>query len=501
MGALLKTLQTEPRARFEVGRLLAEGGDGRIAIDPATGLNRYGCAPFPAEGPAAFGSSTASVISASAYAAVQGLAERLQAHPAPARAYAAETGRVRERLARLCGLPAEAARGVILAPSGTDVHLLAADLVRGSSLAPLTAVTPDPSETGRGVPSALCSLAFDDCTPLGGACVAGRPLDGAVEGRTIGVALRDADGTPRPIGEVDADVEAACSRAARTGGKVLLVLVDVSKTGLIAPSPALAATLKTRFGEGLEVLVDACQFRLTGESLQAYLAAGFLVAVTGSKFLGGPAFSGALLCPEALAERLRGQPLIHALGAYSARHDWPCGWAAGDGLPDVPNFGLLFRWEAALHELSRLRALDPAEAASFLARFGAAVGGLLKLHDAFAPVPGRPLERPGPGGWDSTQTVFPFLLRPGGVTLTAEATAAVFNALRRPDAGAAAVSLGQPVNVGARDGRTLAALRLSASAPLIVEALTTPDGAAQVIQRALDALALTAACAGAVARN
>ena len=57
--------------------LLGSGGDGRIAVDAGTGLNRYGCGPQPDPAIAAFGSSTASTISTAAFAAVERLAARL----------------------------------------------------------------------------------------------------------------------------------------------------------------------------------------------------------------------------------------------------------------------------------------------------------------------------------------------------------------------------------------------------------------------------------------
>jgi hypothetical protein len=46
--------------------------------------------------------------------------------------------------------------------------------------------------------------------------------------------------------------------------------------------------MKTRFGDPPDVLVDACQFRISPQTLAEYLACGLLVAVTGSKFVGGP---------------------------------------------------------------------------------------------------------------------------------------------------------------------------------------------------------------------
>ena len=110
-----------------IRHLLVQGGDERITLDPATGRNRYGCGPAPDDA-LAFGSSTASTISASAFASLAPCAERLLDYPSPSRAYAVEAEMVRRRLARLCGLPVQTAANIVLAPSGTDLHLIVADL-------------------------------------------------------------------------------------------------------------------------------------------------------------------------------------------------------------------------------------------------------------------------------------------------------------------------------------------------------------------------------------
>ena len=74
-----------------------------------------------------------------------------------------------------------------------------------------------------------------------------------------------------------------------------------SKTGLLAPSLEAAAELRQRHRGRLDVLVDACQMRLSPERIRACLAAGWMVLVTGSKFFGGPPFAGALLVPADVA--------------------------------------------------------------------------------------------------------------------------------------------------------------------------------------------------------
>src|SRR6201996_5879328 len=151
--------------RGAMARLLTAGGDERIVLDPETGLNRYGCAASPRDDIAAFGSSTASVISQPATAAVARSMARLAEGP-PQAAYGQEIEGLRRTLAGLCGLPASEAKNLILAASGTDLHLIAAVLASDGRSA-LTCVLADPAETGRGVPDAVRARRFAVLTPHG----------------------------------------------------------------------------------------------------------------------------------------------------------------------------------------------------------------------------------------------------------------------------------------------------------------------------------------------
>ena len=480
---------TEADGREErIAALLASCGDERIGLDPATGRNRYGCSLRPAPGECAFSSSTASTISAGGMAAAARLDRRLGAGAAPA----AEMDRVRRTLTALCGLPPAQAQDLILASSGTDLHLIVADLARGGSRRPLTTVTADPAESGRGVPLALCGRRFGVGLPHGGGAAAGEPLPDTPPGTVMAISVRGEDGAARPAEAVDAEVEAACARAIGGGGPVLLAVLEVSKTGLSVPSAACAARLKAAHGEALTVLVDACQFRMSGERLAERLDQGLLVAVTGSKFYGGPAFCGALFVPASCAERLRAQPLSAALADYSARTDWPTAYAARRLLSDAPNLGLLLRWEAALDEMSRFTALPAAEVTAFVAQFGAAMAAELAGGPQFEAI-AAPAHSPAVEAWDSVPTIFPFLVRgPGGV-LGSAAVQMLHEQLRSREIEP--VRLGQPVAVGRRAGRPVSALRLSLGARDVVEALSRPGGREAVLARARRALSLTAEAA------
>ena len=489
-----------PPLEASTAELLCLGGDARLHLDAPGRANRYGCAPRSDDALIGFGSSTASTISTGAYAAADLLRGRLldglfagaSAHDL----YDREVRRIRSELLFLYGL--EGAAEVILAPSGTDLHLFAGQLIAVGAVNPPLAIIPQEAETGSGVPAAL----------------AGRSL-APVEVRTV--AARDPDGRPRDAAVADAEVESLAEAAIAENRRVLLVLIDVSKTGLISPSPACALGLAARHPGHVMVLVDACQLRLSAASLAAYLDHGALVAVTGSKFLTGPAFSAALLVPPAAAAKLAHRRLPSGLEAVSARADWPEGWAAREAMSPVANFGLLLRWRAALTELARFAAISPAQVAAVAAGLETAVDAALAGHAELEPLTVRPLER-GLGaaqGWDGRKTIFPFLLRsgPSGPWLTSEQTARVWR-LMREDLGAEAIGanlqvhaaarlrieLGQPVAAGVRDGETVWALRLCLSSRLVADAAGgEPRTAARLLSDARLALAKAAWLARSVA--
>src|SRR5882757_8317715 len=112
------------RALFE--SILTGGGDERIAIDPATGRNRYGAPPGTACDEVWFASSTASAISPRGYEAaleaVRGLASAHKEWPV-----SGWFDRIRDRLGALFGIPQTE---IILASSGTELELIALVLSR-----------------------------------------------------------------------------------------------------------------------------------------------------------------------------------------------------------------------------------------------------------------------------------------------------------------------------------------------------------------------------------
>src|SRR5262249_49057432 len=110
-------------------QLLASGGDSRI--DLAQGQNKYGCPPFPEPDVLAYGSSTASTITSGSFAAAENLRLRLLRTTRTntvAATYTRELARIREELLNLCELSDLPGVDVVFAASGTDTHLIAAQL-------------------------------------------------------------------------------------------------------------------------------------------------------------------------------------------------------------------------------------------------------------------------------------------------------------------------------------------------------------------------------------
>ncbi len=446
---------------------LTSGGDARIALDSATGKNKYGCTPQPNKNITTFGSATASTISESAFLAADQLRNRLLhllTLDSDEAIYADEMHRVRKELIEVCELSDLHELDIIFAASGTDCHLIAAQLATASQANAMRILMVDEAETGSGVPNAL-------------------------SGERVVIPLRMADGTPRAIADIDADFEQQVVATVAAGQRVLLTMVDVSKTGIIAPSVACVVALSQRFSDALEVLVDACQFRIAPATLRAYLAHGFMVGMTGSKFMGGPSFSGALFVPALRAKKYRVGVLLQKNLPVSNQAEWPVNWREAKQLNDAANFGLLLRWQAALKEMREFHSVSNTVARHFLLAFAEAVTQRLATDPHFELLAAPPLQREpfvDELSWDNVQTIFPFVLRHADKTfINREETLQVYRALQNEG-----VQLAQPVDCGERDGVAVSALRLCVSSRLVVEAMQGNGKNEQaVIQRALAALA------------
>lgn len=467
---------------------LMQGGDARLLIDTATGLNRYGCSPAPREDAFTFASSTATSISTPAYQAADHYRQQLLHDCASANSLAPLAEYCRELEQRLAGTLklAELAPDVHLSPSGTDSQLHTAAAVTAATPGRWISIVCGADETGSGTPYSVTGRHFDATTCLGHAVTKGDPLEG-MQGITFsGVPFREADGRLRTPAEMDAAATAEVECAVAQGYRVMLHAMDQSKFGCWAPTPAALGRLRAAHGDRLQVVIDACQLRIDAPDLRAHLNSGDILLLTGSKFFTGPPFSGAAVFPQALTQRLlaSGNHLPAGLGQYLPAADLGR-WAPL--LPQAPQpltVGTYLRWHAALSEMHRYYAVPKGTRLAELDRFGHEVMAMVEAHPHVEALftPESPWwARTGMHGDElsSRRSIFPFLIRdPEGNLLAQPQVKALYEQLNRDQSDAPGLTaeertlaaqcchIGQPVKI---DGKRTSALRISMGARIIAD--------------------------------
>lgn len=460
---------------------LVSGGDGRLTLS-ADSENAYGCTPFPAIGLIDFASSTASAISQEAYTRARIARETLltqSLHYGPDAACEAAAADARSRLLdQLQVTDAE----VVFSASGTDAQVQTLYLVRLLNPGSLATVIVGADQTGSGTAHTAHGRHFSQTTSTGAAVEKGQVISGLAGVAGIEVAFRKEDGEFRSAAEMDAAVLTAVERALVTHDHVLLQAMEASKFGWKAPSDTLLDDIAARFPGRVQIVSDACQLRISRTRLNALLSKGMIVLVTGSKFFTGPAFSGALLVPRALADRLADvqAPAGHLAG-YATRFDWPGAWPLRNRFSHRFNFGQWLRWEAALEEMQLYYGV-PRDFRDHVAQiFCEEMQGLVgaSRHLAFLD-----------GGEDFVPrqpTIFPVRLIKDGEALPASACAEIYRAMRRDRSAHAASArdadvlrmacqIGQPVALASSISGGRAALRFSLSARIVRECWS-PDPA------------------------
>jgi hypothetical protein len=465
---LAEQLRREPRARTTAAALLlTAGGDERIRIDPATGRNRYATTATPRPDEIFLSSSTASTIGPRAYRAVESTWAGLSTDSP--NGHSRIDGLFEDIRGRLLALFGVAGGNVVLAGSGTEVELIALAIARSILLGPLANIVLAPAETGSGVLRAAAGAHFLDSTPFGEDGSAGQRLNGWADAdiKAVAVEIRDSLGNPRSDADIDADARDRARAALAAGRNVLLHRLETSKTGRAGLTATAAAQIAADAPERVVVIVDCCQMRCSRRRIRQYLERGFIVAITGSKFFGGPPFSGALLLPPGILQRIGRLALPDGLADYSSRLDWPGDLRARAELcwRNEANLGLGLRWVAALEEMERFYALPGDLNREILFYFEKEVRKRSQHIDHIREIGGRSAQLA-----DAPDTIMSFTMtHPDGAPFSPAETAAVHARLRQPcprslaeSGGTQIFHLGQPVAIGPRT-----ALRVCASAPLV----------------------------------
>ncbi|GLH79630.1 hypothetical protein SSBR45G_45390 [Bradyrhizobium sp. SSBR45G] len=490
-----------------LGDLLIDGGDSRLVLDRPWGRNPYGCPPSPVPDLVCLSSSTASPISERAYARVEMAREQLM-HAAISlgvdEALDRRTEGMRCELRGHLGLADDV--DIVFSPSGTDAQLHALALVRAVLGDSVTSVVVGSDQTGSGTAASARGRHFSARTASGVAVTRDAPIAG-LAGEAVFLPLLDG-AAMQPRRGADAAVLDTVEALMRAGRNVLLQVMDASKLGWRAPGMACLDEVARRWPGRVQVVVDACQTRLGATRLRAHLDRGHLVLMSGSKFFGGPAFSGALLVPRAVASAVRrGHAIAPGLFDYVNRSDWPLAWTdlRARSAPRA-NIGQWLRWEAALEEIAAYHAVPETFRRMAIRQLGEAIGSLLLLSPVLRPVATGAAAVDEAGDEFGFPTIFPFTLQRDGRLLDLGETQAVYRALQH-DLGSrfsgrtAAVAarqclIGQPVRIE-RDGEApAAALRLCIGARDVTDAWCDDITAARVnlesdIDRIADVVAKT----------
>ena len=350
---------------------MTQGGDARILLDPATMLNRYHSGPYPRD-LIAFASSTANDLSADA---MEYLATRFGENAKEldeSTAYSAYLDGARRQLRDAYDL--ENATEIFFAASGTDLEYVALLAVAGRSPSGICNLLLGSDEVGSGCIHSAAGRYFAHETPLGYACEPGEPVDGLPPVHLGDVPVRDEAGTAFNSEQISAVMSARIETALAGGQHPLIHIVHGSKTGLVLPHLADIDALTKCFGNRLSFVVDACQARITNAAIAEYLARGIIVFLTGSKFMGGPPFSGFALLPAGVASAAA--PMASGMAHIFRRAEVPDGWAGRETLNDTGNAGLALRLAASLFELERFQKLGLADVTRVVTAFSAAIDRL-----------------------------------------------------------------------------------------------------------------------------
>lgn len=446
---------------YFISQMLTSGGDHRIWVRPGENTNVYGASPF-ARSTLGYASSTANDISLEAF---RYLEEIVAGWPTgfllDRAAYRNRLEHARSRLRTAWDL--DPATQVVFAPSGTDLEYVALALAGARAGLPVTNILLGKDEVGSGCAHSAAGRYFASETALCDNVAVGAPVAGLGQTMLRDLPIRDEHGVPLSSRAV-ADGIAQIARSEIAAGRHPLIhVVHGSKTGLVLPELAELEGLVAEFAQRATFVVDACQARIDGGRLRQLVALGCIVMLTGSKFIGGPPFSGFALVPAELAPAGR---LPVGLATVFRRAEWPAGWTGCEHLPETANPGLLLRVEAALFELERFTAVPPHACERVIAGFGDAVRGLTERLGA----------RLVPPCLDGESLHLATLAT---LDLSPLPSAPDFALARRWHRVLAArgLRLGQPVKCVRRsDGEWAGTLRISLSMPLIAElAALAPD--------------------------
>lgn len=340
-----------------VYELMSMGGDHRITIDENIGCNIYGCKPYPSYS-IAYSSSTGSNISLPAYGYIKSYFTSFLAKIEQTNldeVIKDEFEQIRQKLRDFYEL--DPSVDFVFGPSGTDIEYVALAIAEKSAEGGVHNIILGADEVGSGIKHAAMGRYFSELTPAGNTVDIGDSINGFIPEKITAtfVPIRSEDGSLLPDEVLLEYFEEEIDKALKHNQKPLLHIIHSSKTGLIIPSWDYLLKLKNKFGDKIDIIVDACQGRMSIYSMNRYLSFGAMILLTGSKFLSGPPFSGVLLLPSFISNRIKSlSELPSGFENIFGEAEFPLKWMEKVSLFKLKNVGLLLRWQAAIYEMNKI---------------------------------------------------------------------------------------------------------------------------------------------------
>lgn len=370
--------------------IMTTGGDDRIFIKATEQRNKFLTSPVPEDSETIVRSSSTSCSSSSiGFAAAQKIFETLKKNPSNA-SFSDVAQSIRNRIRQYWGTND---CSIILSPSGTDAEFIPslAALARhpewGSNTKKklVTNIVVANGEVGSGTTLAAGMRHFSITTPQSSTVSSGNMLSGISEEMidVIGIKVRNDFGIIIPAKEVEEKIAKILHQAIDIDhGIAVLHMTHVSKTGLSGPTENFIAEMKDKYNDSLLIVVDAAHLRFTQETSTRWLNNGYWILITGSKFIGGASFSGALLIPQkdaTLLAKISSNTIPKGLGDYFSPDDVdPLFASIAESLPKWHNTGLLLRWESALANAKIFLQTNPTSQARAISIWAKGVRSLIR---------------------------------------------------------------------------------------------------------------------------
>jgi hypothetical protein len=318
------------------------GKDDRLKI-LQNSMTKYGCRVKPYRH-ISYSSCTASTISQDAYRYTDDyLANNIDLN----NNLIDEFQKIRDDLCSVLGL--ENVVDICLSSSGTDLEMLPYMCIQKNSSVCNIIVGVD--EVGSGTLLSAEGRLFSDVISKESTLQKGDKLDG-FEKYDIEIAkvpIRDKEGTIISEESILNNIYKIIEES--TQDYIIVHSVFHSKTGLITPSPYNLLKL-TKSKKNCIIVVDACQFRVSKDTVDDLLKKGCIVFITGSKFFSGPTFSAAGLIPNNLKDSFAKSNFVASgINFLFGKELFPDSWSSVDNFEYQDNLGLLLRWRASIYEM------------------------------------------------------------------------------------------------------------------------------------------------------